>query len=83
MEQTIEEILGVGTRISPQTNEDFALIKVCAKQLHFIEIIVYTIWDFELTLHYMEIALSTFTLKKLDCIIINNTFWVLSCLSSH
>ena len=53
MEQTIEEILGVGTRISPQTNEDFALIKVCAKQLHFIEIIVYTIWDF-INIHIKE-----------------------------
>jgi len=45
--QTIEELLGVGTRISPQIIEDFALIN----ELHFIEIIVDRSWDFEFTSH--------------------------------
>jgi len=40
MGQTIEEILGVETRISPQINEDIALIKFPLNELHFIEIIV-------------------------------------------
>jgi len=47
MGQTIEELLGVGTRISPQIIEDFALIN----ELHFIEIIVDRSWDFEFTSH--------------------------------
>jgi len=49
MGQTIEEILGVGTRISPQINKDFALIKFALSELHFIEIIALRSWDFELT----------------------------------
>ena len=40
MGQTIEELLGVGTRISPRINEDFALIKFALNKLHTIEIIV-------------------------------------------
>ena len=47
--QTIEEILGVGTRISPRINEDFELIKFVLNELHFIEIIADRNWDFELT----------------------------------
>jgi len=40
----IEELLGVGTRISPRINEDFSL-----SELHSIEIIVDRSWDFEFT----------------------------------
>jgi len=47
--QTLEEILGVGTRISPRINEDSALIKFALNELHFIEIIADRSWDFELT----------------------------------
>jgi len=50
MGQTIEEILGAGTRISPKINEDLALIKFALSELHFIEIIADRSWDFELTL---------------------------------
>jgi len=42
----MEEILGVGTRISPRINEAFALIKFALNKLHFIEIIVDRSWDF-------------------------------------
>jgi len=49
MGQTIEELLGVGTRISPRINEDIALINICLNELHFIEIIADRNWDFELT----------------------------------
>jgi len=49
MGQTIEELLGVGTRISPRINEDFALIKFALNELHTIEIIVDRSWDFEFT----------------------------------
>ena len=37
MVQTIEELLGVGAKISPRINEDFALIKMERNELHFIE----------------------------------------------
>ena len=37
MVQTIEELLGVGAKISPRINEDFALIKIERNELHFIE----------------------------------------------
>jgi len=49
MGQTIEELLGVGTRISPRINEDFGLIKFAPNELHSIEIIVDRSWDFEFT----------------------------------
>ena len=49
MGQTIEEILGVGTRISTQINEDFALIKFTHNEFNFIKIIADRSWDFELT----------------------------------
>ena len=49
MGQTLEELLGVGTRISPRINEDFALIKFELNTLHSIEIIVDRSWDFEFT----------------------------------
>jgi len=49
MGQTIEELLGVGTRISPRINEDFALIKFALNELHSIEITVDMSWDFEFT----------------------------------
>jgi len=48
--QTIEEIVGVVTRISPRINEDFALIKFALNKLHFIELMIDRSWDFELTL---------------------------------
>jgi len=44
MGQTIEELLGVGTRISPRINKDFTL-----NELHSIEIIEDRSWDFEFT----------------------------------
>jgi len=46
MGQTIEEILGVETRIAPRINEDFALIKFALNELHSIEIIMDRSWDF-------------------------------------
>jgi len=49
MGQTIEELLGVGTKISPRINEGFVLIKFTLNELHFIEIIVDRSWDFEFT----------------------------------
>jgi len=48
--QTIEEIVGVVTRISPRINEDFVLIKFALNKLHFIELMIDRSWDFELTL---------------------------------
>ena len=48
--QTIEEIVGVLTRISPRINEDFALIKLALNKLDFIELMIDRSWDFELTL---------------------------------
>jgi len=50
MGQAIEELLGVGIRISPRINEDLALIKFALNELHFIEIIEDRSWDFEFTL---------------------------------
>jgi len=58
MGQTIEEILGVGTKISPRIKEAFAFIKFALNKLHSIKIIVGRSWDFEFT----------FALKKFDCI---------------
>jgi len=49
MGQTIEELLGVGTRISSRINEDFPLLKFALNKLHFIEIIVDKSWDVEFT----------------------------------
>jgi len=49
MGQTIEEILGVGARISPQINEEFALIKFELNGLHIIELIGDRSLDFEFT----------------------------------
>jgi len=49
MGQTIEELLGVWTRISLRINKDFALIKFALNELHSIEIIVERSWDFEFT----------------------------------
>ena len=39
MGQTIEEILGVGTRSSPRINEDLGLIKFTLNKLYCVEII--------------------------------------------
>ena len=50
MGQTIEELLGVGTRISTWINEDFALVKFALNELHSIKIKVDRSWDFEFTL---------------------------------
>jgi len=44
MGQKIEELLGVGTRISPRINKDFTLNK-----LHSNEIIEDRSWDFGFT----------------------------------
>ena len=65
MGQTIQELLSVGTRISPQINENFAVIKFALNELHSIEIIVDRSWN--LLRANEEFALSTFALKKLDC----------------
>jgi len=50
MGQTIEELLGVETRISPRINKDLAVLKFALNILHFIEIIEDTSWDFGFTL---------------------------------
>jgi len=68
MGQTIEEIFGVGTRISPQINEDFSPVKFALNKLHLIEIIVYRNWDFELPSANKVFALSKVALKNFDCI---------------
>ena len=62
MGQTIEELLGVGTRNLPLIKE---LIKFGLNELHSIEIIVDRSWN--LLRANEEFALSTFALKKLDC----------------
>ena len=49
MGKTIEELLGVGTKISPRINEDFALIKFALNELHSVEVIVDRSWNFEFT----------------------------------
>ena len=46
MGQTIDEIYGVGTRISPRFNKDIVLIKFALNKLHFIEIKADRSWDF-------------------------------------
>jgi len=49
MGQAIGELLGVGTRISPQIKNDFTLIRFTLNELHYIEIIEDRSWDFEFT----------------------------------
>ena len=62
MGQTIEELLGVGSRIALRINEDFAL-----NNLHLIEIIVGP--EVGPLIYF---ALTTFTLKKFDCMLMFN-----------
>jgi len=64
MGQTIEELLGVGTRISPQINKDFGLIKFALNELHFIEIIVDRSWHFEFTSCKREICAINVRIKE-------------------
>jgi len=57
MGQTIEELLGVGTRISPRINEDFPLIKFTLNEVYTIVIIVDRRWDFEFTLSRQQVRI--------------------------
>jgi len=67
MEQTIEELLGVGTRISPRINKVFTLIKFAISELHSNEIIVTEGGTLNFLLAKEEFTLSMFALKKFDC----------------
>ena len=62
----IEELLGVGTRISPRINEDFALIKFTLNELHSVEIIVDRSWDFEFTLNWWGIPAMNVHIKEVQ-----------------
>ena len=78
MGQAIEELLGVGIRISPRINEDLALIKFALNELHFIEIIEDRSLD--LLWLYSNYQISTFFSKTLSFLVIWGIGYSWDCL---